>query len=320
MDKKSKNSKKLYNRLEQKMQYSQPEMLAPDGNLANASEEFLDNNNIIKILGEITDETASDIISKLIYLGNNSSEPIFLLINTTGGSVNAAFAIISVMKSLPNYIIAIGLGNVFSAGTYIFAHANERYSFIGTEFLYHEAYYSGVYNTSITINDASEMHEDLIKIKNHDYVKFTKNLFFNGEDRELKFSEKCSLSAKEALDNGFVEKIVNSIEDIVPDKIKDERKKKFILNITDDIIDIFYTNNIYDDKMVASIIASVIDVLASCSEDSKALITDIISKFVTIEHLESDKKDCIATEDESMPIVDETNTLCNENDNIQPHK
>lgn len=75
---------------------------------------------IIMLDGEINDQTASLIISQLLYLNSvDKDKDISLYINSPGGSVSAGLGIIDTMNLISNDVITIGTGMSASMGAMI---------------------------------------------------------------------------------------------------------------------------------------------------------------------------------------------------------
>lgn len=75
---------------------------------------------IIMLDGEINDQTASLIISQLLYLNSiDKDKDINLYINSPGGSVSAGLGIIDTMNLISNDVITIGMGMSASMGAMI---------------------------------------------------------------------------------------------------------------------------------------------------------------------------------------------------------
>ncbi|MGN1120207.1 MAG: ClpP family protease [Oscillospiraceae bacterium] len=62
------------------------------------------------LIGEITEQSAMDIVLQLDYLSRVSDEPITMVISSGGGSVSAGFAIIDAMKRSGVDIITVVTG------------------------------------------------------------------------------------------------------------------------------------------------------------------------------------------------------------------
>lgn len=75
---------------------------------------------IIMLDGEINDQTASLIISQLLYLNSvDKDKDISLYINSPGGSVSAGLGIIDTMNLISNDVVTIGTGMSASMGAMI---------------------------------------------------------------------------------------------------------------------------------------------------------------------------------------------------------
>lgn len=90
-------------------------------------------NHTHMITGDIDDENIDKAIRWLLYeniTGENTGKVLTLYINSTGGSLTDAFALIDVMRSSPFIIRTIGIGNVMSAAFMIFAAGDKGHRFI----------------------------------------------------------------------------------------------------------------------------------------------------------------------------------------------
>lgn len=75
---------------------------------------------IIFLGSEIDDELANQIIGVMLYLDEeDSSKPIYLYINSPGGSVIAGLAIFDAMQLIKSEVITINLGLAASMASFI---------------------------------------------------------------------------------------------------------------------------------------------------------------------------------------------------------
>jgi ATP-dependent Clp protease protease subunit len=91
--------------------------------------------------GEINDETVAEVIKWLIYENLSSpSKKLTLYINSTGGDLYEAFALVDVMRNSKHPIRTVGIGAVMSAAFLIFASGTkgERYAGQNTSFMCHQ--------------------------------------------------------------------------------------------------------------------------------------------------------------------------------------
>lgn len=86
-------------------------------------ELFLLDKNIHFLTGEIDEENASNAIKWIIYENLQNQDPnksLTLYINSTGGSLYDAFALIDIMKASVRPVRTIGVGSIMSAAFLIF--------------------------------------------------------------------------------------------------------------------------------------------------------------------------------------------------------
>ncbi|ABB58567.1 ATP-dependent Clp protease proteolytic subunit [Synechococcus elongatus] len=75
---------------------------------------------IIFLGQEVTDGLANSIVAQLLYLDSeDSSKPIYLYINSPGGSVTAGMAIYDTMQYIKSPVITICLGLAASMGAFL---------------------------------------------------------------------------------------------------------------------------------------------------------------------------------------------------------
>ena len=93
---------------------------------------------IITLFAQITNDAAKDTISQMWGLAAVSGEPVTLLINSPGGEVPHALAIVQAMEACPVEVNTIAMGRVFSGGVIILVAGHVRRAFPRTLFMTHE--------------------------------------------------------------------------------------------------------------------------------------------------------------------------------------
>ena len=100
----------------------------------NASDKIdvkLLDNSVFFLTGEITEENIEKCIKWLVYenLDLKNKRTLTLYVNSTGGSLYDAFALIDIMKSSQHTVRTIAIGSAMSAAFLIFASGDkgERY-------------------------------------------------------------------------------------------------------------------------------------------------------------------------------------------------
>ncbi len=97
-------------------------------------------NRIVMLTGTITDEQAALITSQLLYLDSVSQEPVFLYINSPGGSVSAGLAIYDTMKSIVSPVHTVCQGVAASMAAIILSGGKhgKRYILPHSEVMIHQ--------------------------------------------------------------------------------------------------------------------------------------------------------------------------------------
>ena len=99
-------------------------------------------NSTYFINGEIDENSIGPAVKWLIYenLDVSKEKILTLYINSTGGDLYQAFALIDIMKASPHVVRCIGVGSVMSAAFLIFAsgHNGHRYAAKNTSFMCHQ--------------------------------------------------------------------------------------------------------------------------------------------------------------------------------------
>jgi len=98
-------------------------------------------NSIHFLTGEISEDNIGSAIKWITYENLDSKEKVLTLyVNSTGGDLYQAFALIDVMHSSQHVVRTIGVGAVMSAAFLIFASGDkgERYAAKNTSFMCHQ--------------------------------------------------------------------------------------------------------------------------------------------------------------------------------------
>lgn len=136
---------------------------------------LLDNHTYL-LCGDIDEEKIEGAIRWLIYENVSSEEKtLTLYINSQGGNLNDAFALIDMMKNSKHYVRTIGIGNVMSSAFLIFAAGSEGLRYIAR-------------NASILSHQYSD---EVGEIKHHDIKSFAKEAEYTN-DRMVRLLKECS--------------------------------------------------------------------------------------------------------------------------------
>ncbi len=171
------------------------------------NDKLLDN-RIIFLNGDVDDESANDVITKLLYLDSINHNEISLYINSPGGSVIQGLAIIDCMHIVKSKVATYCIGEAYSMGSIILASGfkGKRYILENSEVMIHApSGYMGGKSDEVTLSAKrlAKFKDKLIDILVDNSKKSRGQIarYFNYD----KF-----MNAKETLEFGIVDKIIKS--------------------------------------------------------------------------------------------------------------
>ena len=166
----------------------------------------------IFISGEINQELAEKVCTKLLILEELSDEPIKIFINSQGGHVESADTIHDVIKFIKPKVIMIGTGWVASAGItiYLDAEKENRYSLPNTRYMIHQPL--GGFNGPAT--DIGIEAKEILRVRTR-----INNLISEATNQPIEKVNKDTdrnywLTSTEALEYGLVNKIISKHSDL----------------------------------------------------------------------------------------------------------
>ncbi len=166
----------------------------------------------IFISGEINQELAEKVCTKLLILEELSDEPIKIFINSQGGHVESADTIHDVIKFIKPKVIMIGTGWVASAGItiYLAAEKENRYSLPNTRYMIHQPL--GGFNGPAT--DIGIEAKEILRVRTR-----INHLISEATNQPIEKVNKDTdrnywLTSTEALEYGLVNKIISKHSDL----------------------------------------------------------------------------------------------------------
>ena len=168
---------------------------------------------IIWLGGEVRDENANAICAQLLLLAaEDPDHDIYLYINSPGGSVTAGMAIYDTMQYIKPDVVTVGMGLAASMGQFLLTAGapGKRYITPHTRVLLHQPLGgAGGSATEIRINAdlILGMKKELAAITASRTGKTVEQVEADG-DRDHWFT------AQEALEYGFVDRVIDSPQEI----------------------------------------------------------------------------------------------------------
>ena len=166
----------------------------------------------ILISGEINKDQADSFTKQMLILDSESSDPIYVYINSPGGDVYSGFAIHDMIRYVSSPVYVIGEGLVASAAAliYLAAAKERRLAFPHSTYLIHQPL-SQMKGVASDMAIQAEKMEELRKALDQLIADATgKDVKEVSADTE----RDCWLSAPEALSYGIVSRIITRKSEI----------------------------------------------------------------------------------------------------------
>ena len=175
--------------------------------------KFAETRQII-ISGEVTEELAEKVVTKLLVLeADSATKPIYVYIDSPGGSVYSGFAIFDMIRFIKAPVKTIGMGLVASAAAIILLSAKKanRFALPNSHYLIHQP-----------LSEMKGVATDLeIHAKEIERIKAKINLLISnetGKTMEQVFQDTERdywLNSEEACNYGLVSKIITTRKELI---------------------------------------------------------------------------------------------------------
>ena len=166
----------------------------------------------ILISGEINKDASDSFARQMLVLDSESSDPIYVYINSPGGDVDSGFAIYDMIRFVNSPVTVIGMGLVASAAALIFLSVplERRIGFENSTYLIHQPL-SELKGTAIDVDIAASK----IELLRHKLDKVIADATGKPVNQVEKDTERDFwMSAEEAKAYGMLSRIVSSRSEI----------------------------------------------------------------------------------------------------------
>lgn len=170
----------------------------------------------ILLLGEeVNDDSANRLVGELLMLSTEDAESdICLFINSPGGSVMAGLAVYDTMRLIPNDVATVAVGMAASMGQILLCAGapGKRFALPHAQVLMHEGS-AGLGGSAADVEIQAVNLANTLDLLRGIIARHTGNSIDDvvrdvGRDRWF--------AAQEALEYGFIDHVVTSIDEIVP--------------------------------------------------------------------------------------------------------
>lgn len=175
-------------------------------NEENNSVSFAYNNisREIYLTGEITDDLYQNLVAALRELDSKKGK-ITIILNSGGGSINAAFAMYDLIRLAKNKVVCYCTGNCMSAAMLVLCSCNERYSTENCRFMLHPAALPDTGGSlpflKVTVSEIENSNEKAIDI-------LTKHSNLTLKEVKGLCKEITYMSAEQVCGYGWIDKIL----------------------------------------------------------------------------------------------------------------
>jgi ATP-dependent Clp protease protease subunit len=177
--------------------------------------ERLFRERIIFLSEEVNDSIANAIVAYLLYLdSDDNSKPIYLYINSPGGSVTAGMAIYDTMQHIKSEVITICVGLAASMGAFLLAAGapGKRLALPHARIMIHQP----LGGTRGQASDIEIEAKEVIRIKHALNEMLAKHTGKSLEQVERDTDRDYFMSAEEAMNYGLIDRV---IEERTPEAI-----------------------------------------------------------------------------------------------------
>ena len=174
---------------------------------AKFSDKFLEKRSIF-FWGEVDDDSAEEVINKLLYLEiEKPGEPITMYISSPGGSVTSGMAILDTMKMISSPVKTVCIGLCASMASLLLSAGakGQREIFQHGEVMIHQPLIGGRFQDKASNLEITA--KNILKTKRITAEILAENCGKDVETVLKDIEEDHWLDAKEALEYGIVDKI-----------------------------------------------------------------------------------------------------------------
>lgn len=207
MNKKLSRSGRLINGEDEEEDEPREEKEEKSSDVNEVVEQKLLENRQIFLWGAVEDDTAKDLVSKLLYLeAIKPGEEITFFINSPGGIISSGMAIIDTMKMISSPVATVCMGLAASMGSLILSAGdkNRRFIFPNGKVMIHQPSVEFLYGQA---TDLQIQAKEIVKTREAVATMLAKNCH-KSKDKVLKDLDRDYwMTAEESISYGIVDAV-----------------------------------------------------------------------------------------------------------------
>lgn len=170
----------------------------------------LNQERIIFLGQEVTDGLANSIVAAMLYLdSDDNSKPIYLYINSPGGSVTAGMAIYDTMQYIKSDVVTICLGLAASMGAFLLAAGSpgKRLALPHSRIMIHQPM-GGTGRQRLQASDIAIEAKEILRVREELNDMMATHTGKSVEQIEKDTDRDNFMSAEEAMQYGLIDKVI----------------------------------------------------------------------------------------------------------------
>jgi len=171
---------------------------------------------VILVSGEITEDLSTIICAQLLYLEQqNPDNPIYMYINSPGGSVTAGLAIFDTMNFISCPVYTIGMGECMSMGSFLLTAGTKSFSLPNTSIMYHSV--SSGFMGTVHDHEKHYLETQRLQVLLMDFLTKKIQKTYPEKDQDYiknKTARDWYLTAQETKEEGLIDYIISNREDV----------------------------------------------------------------------------------------------------------
>ncbi|MEO0489098.1 MAG: ATP-dependent Clp protease proteolytic subunit [Cyanobacteria bacterium P01_A01_bin.123] len=170
----------------------------------------LNQERIIFLGQEVTDSLANSIVAAMLYLdSDDSTKPIYLYINSPGGSVTAGMAIFDTMQYIKSEVVTICVGLAASMGAFLLAAGTKgkRVALPHSRIMIHQPL-GGTGRQRLQATDIAIEAKEILRVKRELNEMLSERTGKTIEQIEKDTDRDYFMSAEEAAEYGLIDRVI----------------------------------------------------------------------------------------------------------------
>lgn len=170
----------------------------------------LNQERIIFLGQEVTDSLANSIVAAMLYLDSeDNSKPIYIYINSPGGSVTAGMAIYDTMQYIKSDVVTICVGLAASMGAFLLSAgtAGKRLALPHARIMIHQPL-GGTGRQRLQATDIAIEAKEILRVRQELNEMMARHSGKSIEQIEKDTDRDYFMSAQEAMEYGLIDRVI----------------------------------------------------------------------------------------------------------------